>query len=288
MLKQLDAWLEWLWNHSPPGKAQARQYERRMFEWRRRAMQCAAEQARTRIEQARVHLDSSQVVALEAWLVRLDTEQATLTATETNLSNDPAAMMPVFAAIQQQYGRLERCAKAFVAVALGLQDVTMRITQVQQAIAQLPVNDPASDDEPRRRGARSPNLACEKLTKIQVQLQRLQKRYQKLLPPIPTDEEDYTQQLEKLAADCAALEERGFNLWRTLAPEAFASSIAAAQSFQANVAAVQSMLTAQQPPDAHTRQKVASTRMAGKQIRRLRHAGCTYPAEGCQYHSAGR
>jgi hypothetical protein len=263
MLKQLDAWLEWLWNHSPPGKAQARQRERRMLEWRRRAMQRTVEQARARIAQARARLDPPQVAALEAWLVRLDTEHAMPAATGTHLADDPAAVMPVLAAMQQQYGRLERCAKAFVAVALGLQDVTMRITQVQQAIAQLPTPDPATGDGPQRRGPRSPDLARAKPAKLQAQLQRLQKRYQKLLPPIPADEEDYTQQLEKLAADVAALEERGFNLWRTLAPEAFASSIAAAQSFQADVAAVQSMLPSQQSPHANTRQKAADTAVQG-------------------------
>lgn len=263
MLKQLDAWLEWLWNHSPPGKAQARQRERRMLEWRRRAMQRTAEQTRARIAQARAHLDPPEVAALEAWLSRLDAEHATLTATGTAPADDPAVVMPVLAAMQQQYGRLERCAKAFVAVALGMQDVTMRITQVQQAIAHLPAPDPASGDEPQRRGPRSPDLARAKPAKLQAQLQRLQKRYQKLLPPIPADEEDYTQQLENLAADVAALEERGFNLWRILSPEAFTSGIAAAQVFQADVAAVQSMLPSQQPPGASTRQKVAGTAAQG-------------------------
>lgn len=259
MLKRLDAWLEWLWNHSPPGKAQARQRERRMLEWRRRAMQRTAEQTRARIAQAHAHLAPPLVAALEAWLSRLDDEYATLMVTGTDLADDPAVVMPVLATMQQQYGRLERCAKASVAVALGLQDVTMRITQVQQALAHLPATDPATGDEPQRRGPRSPDLARAKLAKLQAQLQRLQKRYQKLLPPIPADEEDYTQQLEKLAADIAALEERGFNLWRTLAPEAFASGIAAAQAFQADVAAVRSMLPSQQPPGADTHRNVPGT-----------------------------
>jgi len=263
MFKQLDVWLEWLWHHSPPGKAQARQRERRMLEWRRRAMQRAAEQARARIEQAYAHLDPLQFAALEAWLSRLDTEHAMPAATETHLADDPAAVMPMFTAVQQQYGRLERCAKAFVAIALGMQDAAMRIGQVQQAIAQLPTPDSAAGDGPQRRGPCSPDLAREKLAKIQAQLQRLQKRYQKLLPPIPAGEEDYTQQLEKLAADVAALEERGFNLWRTLAPAAFATGIAAAQAFQADVAAVQSMLPSQQSPDANTRQKAADTAVQG-------------------------
>jgi DNA-binding transcriptional MerR regulator len=259
MLKQLDAWLEWLWNHSPPGKAQARQRERRRLAWRRRDMQRAAEQARARIAQARAHLDPPQFAALEAWLARLDAEHAIPPATEPHLADDPAVLMPVLTAMQQQYGRLERCANAFVAIALGMQDVTMRIGQVQQAIAQLPTPDPAAGDGPQRRGPRSPDLAREKLAKLQAQLQRLQKRYQKLLPPIPTAEADYTQQLEKLAADIAALEERGFNLWRTLAPEAFATGIAAAQAFQADVAAVQSTLPSQQSPDAGTHRNAAGT-----------------------------
>ncbi len=248
LFKQLDAWLEWMWNHSPPGKRQARRRERQMLELRWRTMQRIAEQIHTRIEHGRAYLEAPQMAALAARLVQLDTERTALETVWPDATYDLNQIGQDMATLQQGYSLLERWAQAAVAVALGAQDVELRIMQVQQAIVQLPASEPAPAGT-QRRGSRSPELAQAKLAKIQVHLQRLHKRRQNLLQQPSTDEETQIQQLEKLADDFAALEQRGFKLWHTLAPEAFAAAIDPARQFQEDVAALRALLP---PKDQHS------------------------------------
>ncbi len=224
--KQLDAWLEWAWNHSPAGKAEQRQRERQMQEWRWRDMQRVAQQTRTRIEQSHEYLNAAQVAALATRLAQVDDDRAAL----EEVWPDGPYMPQDIEILKQRYSWLGRHAQAAVAGELGEQDVAMRIGQVQQAIAKLP----ASDDTQQRRGMRSPEKAQEHLTRIEAHLQRLQKRRQKLLSQPFASEADYLQRLEKLAADLEALERRGLKLWRTLAPKEFEQSIAAVRQFQAD------------------------------------------------------
>lgn len=237
--KHLDSWLEWLWQHSPPGKAQARRRAQQAAKWRWQGLQRAAQQAHAQLEQGRAHLDAAQVAALQTRLAQLDAENAALAAAP------PEAAAPHVADLQQRYHLLQRHARAAVALALGGQDVALRIRQVRQAIADLPATKPAPGSQKQRRSSRSPELAREKLAKIEAYLQRLHTRHQRLVRQTPAAEEAaeaYIQQLEKLADDFGALERRGLQLWRTLAPAAFDEALAPARQVQTNAAALRARL----------------------------------------------
>jgi hypothetical protein len=249
IIKHLDTWLEWLWTHSPPGKAQARQRERERLEWRWRSMQRAAQQARARVEQSREHLNEPQHADLEARLIQLDTMRATIDAAWPDIAH---LVQQDIAYMQQRYELLERHARAATAVELGMQDVAMRIEQVQQAIDCMPPSDEAHSGARRVRVARSPSTARARLAQIVAHKQRLQKRHQKLEQHPPADEEAYVQRLAKLADDFSALEQRGLTLWRKLAPEAFEANIAPIRAFQADTEAIRAMLPPERQHDTHT------------------------------------
>jgi hypothetical protein len=234
--KRLDSWLEWLWQRSPPGRAQARRREQQARTWRWQRLQRAAQQAREQMERGRAHLDEAQGAALHARLAQLDAENAALAAAP------PEAAAPRVADLQQRYHLLQRHARAAVALALGGQDVARRIGQVRQAIADLPATEPDPGGTQQRRSPRSPELAREKLAKIEAHLQRLHRRHQRLVQQPAAAGEAYIQQLEKLADDFGALERRGLRLWRTLAPAAFDEALAPARQVQANAAALRARL----------------------------------------------
>lgn len=252
LLKQLDAWLEWLWDHSPPGKAEARRRERRRLEWKQREVQRAARQARTRVAQSREHLDDSYVAPLEAQLAQLDAAHAALEASWTEEPHIAQSSTD----LQQRYHLLERRAKAAVSVALGIRGVEMRIEQVQQAIANLSSRDVAPNDNPQwHRLARSLERGREQLAKIEAHLQRLQKRHKKLEQQPSAAEVTYVQQLEKLANDFEALEQRGLDLWRKLAPKEFEADIAAVRAFAQDVTAIRARLRPGRSRSASTKQR---------------------------------
>jgi hypothetical protein len=256
IFQHLDAWLEWLWHHSPLGKAQSRQLERERLEWQWRSMQRAAQQARTCIAQSREHLSEPQHIVLEDRLIQLDTFRATIDAAWPDIAH---LVQQDIAYMQQRYHLLARHARAATAVALGMHDVAMRIEQVQQAIDRMPPADEADSGAQRVRVARSPSKARERLAQIVAHRQRLQQRLQKLEHAPHADEEAYVQRLAKLADDLSALEERGLTLWRKLAPEAFEASIAPIRAFQADAEVIRARLPSERQHDTHAQRTSSGT-----------------------------
>jgi predicted nucleic acid-binding Zn-ribbon protein len=208
------------------------------------------------VEQSREHLNEPQHADLEARLIQLDTMRATIDAAWPDIAH---LVQQDIAYMQQRYELLERHARAATAVALGMQDVAMRIEQVQQAIDCMPPSDEAHSGARRVRVARSPSTARARLAQIVAHKQRLQKRHQKLEQHSPADEEAYVQRLAKLADDFSALEQRGLTLWRKLAPDAFEASIAPVRAFQADAEVIRARLPSERQHDTHAQRTSSGT-----------------------------